>query len=251
LGYEIDKLTITANGEKLELKSNKFMMPATDVNIAATFKLADYKITVDIKNCKITVPETAHYGDTVVYELEVDYGYWVSQMSVKYSYSADKQYFIMPAEDLTITAEILRISHSVFFESDEWRVNLGDTVTLDIEPISGSRIELYFRDLWGTDVEVEMVGETSFIMPDSDVEVMYSYVKNTAVTESAADNLLVYPHGNTIIVENATEEIHVYDVMGRLVVETPHCDVSTEIHVNTAGLYIVKVGGVAKRVIVD
>ena len=90
-------------------------------------------------------------------------------------------------------------------------------------------------------------------MPDSDVEVMYSYVevKNTAVAESAADNLLVYAHGNTIIVENATDEICVYDAMGRLIVETPHCDVSTEIRMNTAGIYIVRVGSVVKRVMVN
>ena len=90
-------------------------------------------------------------------------------------------------------------------------------------------------------------------MPDSDVEVMYSYVevKNTAVAESAADNLLVYAHGNTIIVENATDEICVYDAMGRLIVETPHCDVSTEIRINRAGVYIVKTGNTAKRVMIN
>ena len=53
------------------------------------------------------------------------------------------------------------------------------------------------------------------------------------------------------LVENATDEISVYDAMGRLIVETPHCDVSTEIRVNTAGVYIVKVGNAAKRVVVN
>jgi len=36
-----------------------------------------------------------------------------------------------------------------------------------------------------------------------------------------------------------------------IIVESPHCDVSTEIRVNTSGLYIVKVGNVAKRVMVN
>ena len=40
---------------------------------------------------------------------------------------------------------------------------------------------------------------------------------NTAVSESAIDNLVVYAVGNTIIVENATEEIRVYNAMGALV----------------------------------
>ncbi len=252
LGYEIDKLTITADGEKLELKNNKFMMPATDVNIAATFKLVDYKINVDIKNGKITIPETAHYGDTVVYELELDYGYWVSSLSVDYSLFADKQYFIMPAEDITITAEILRIIRSVIFKNNEWYEYVGDTVTIDIEPRSGYRIELNFRNhVWGNDVEVEIVGETSFIMPDVDVDVDYSYERNTAVSESAADNFMVYAHGNTIVVENATDEIRVYDTMGRMVGRDAIHRVRAELQVNTAGLYIVKVGTVAKRVMVN
>lgn len=253
IGYELLSFSVKdTNDKNIQLADNKFLMPATDVNIAATFKLADYKITVDIENGKITVPETAHYGDTVMYEIVVDYGYWVSQLSVEYSHSEGKQHFIMPAEDLTITAEILRISHSVRFENDEWREYLGDTVTLDIEPSSGSRIELYFRDyIWNTDVEVELVGETSFIMPDSDVEVMYSYVKNTAVTETAANAVSIYAHGRTIVVENATEEISVYDAMGRIVCRDAINRVRTEIRVNTAGLYIVKVGTVAKRVMVN
>ena len=74
---------------------------------------------------------------------------------------------------------------------------------------------------------------------------------NTPVTETAANAVNIYAHGNTIVVENATDEISVYDAMGRLVVGMPHCDVSTEIRINTAGLYIVKVGNIAKRVMVN
>ena len=251
LGYEIDKLTITANGEKLELKNNKFMMPATDVNIAATFKLADYKITVDIKNCKITVPETAHYGDTVMYEIEVDYGYWVSSLSVDYSPFYDKQYFIMPAEDITITGEILRISRIVRYGYDEWREYVGDTVKFDIEPCSGYHVEFEaWNFMSGEIVEVKMVDGTSFIMPDSDIEVSYSYVKGAPVTETAANTINIYAHGNKIVVENATDEIFVYNAMGVLVCRDDACRVR-QITVNTPGVYIVKTGGTVKRVVVN
>ena len=73
----------------------------------------------------------------------------------------------------------------------------------------------------------------------------------TAISESAADNLKVYALGNTIVVENATDEISVYDAMGRLIGRDAINRVPTEIRVNTAGLYIVKVGNVAKRVMVN
>ena len=82
---------------------------------------------------------------------------------------------------------------------------------------------------------------------------------NTAVTETAANAVNIYAHGNTIVVENATDEICVYDAMGRLVCRDAARHVSmvaksgvrAEIHVNTAGLYIVKVGNIAKRVMVN
>ncbi|MBR3567237.1 MAG: leucine-rich repeat domain-containing protein [Salinivirgaceae bacterium] len=72
----------------------------------------------------------------------------------------------------------------------------------------------------------------------------------TAISESAADNLSVYAHHNTIIVENATEEIRVYNAMGALVGRDVACRVRAELQVNGAGVYIVKVGNVAKRVMV-
>ena len=73
----------------------------------------------------------------------------------------------------------------------------------------------------------------------------------TPVTEFAANAVSIYAYGKNIVVENAAEEIRVYDVMGRLIVETPHCDVSTEIRLNGIGVYIVKVGNIAKRVVIN
>jgi hypothetical protein len=251
LGYEVDKITITAGNEKLELKNNKFKMPLTDVTINATFKLADYKIIVDIKNAKITVPKTAHYGDTVEYELELDYGYWVSSLSVDYSLFDDKQYFIMPAEDITITGEILRISRIVRYGYDEWREYVGDTVKFDIEPRSGYHVEFEaWNFMSGEIVEVKMVDGTSFIMPDSDIEVSYSYVKGAPVTETAANTINIYAAGNKIVVENATDEIFVYNAMGVLVCRDDACRVR-QITVNTPGVFIVKTGGTVKRVVVN
>ena len=73
----------------------------------------------------------------------------------------------------------------------------------------------------------------------------------TAVAESAADNLQVYAHHNTIIVENATDEIRVYNAMGAVVCRDAIHRVRAEINVNGAGVYIVKVGTAAKRVMIN
>lgn len=73
----------------------------------------------------------------------------------------------------------------------------------------------------------------------------------TAISESAAGNLMVHAHGKSIIVENADDEIRVYDAMGRMVCRDAINRVRTELTVNTPGVYLVKVGNVTKRVMVN
>ena len=75
--------------------------------------------------------------------------------------------------------------------------------------------------------------------------------KGTAVAESAANAVTIYAHHNIIVVENATDEISVYDAMGRLVCKDATPCVRTELRVASAGVYIVKVGNAAKRVMVE
>ena len=74
---------------------------------------------------------------------------------------------------------------------------------------------------------------------------------NTAITESAANAVNIYAHHNTIVVENATDEIRVYNAMGALVGRDVACRVRAEIRINSTGVYIVKVGNVAKRVMIN
>ena len=81
----------------------------------------------------------------------------------------------------------------------------------------------------------------------------------TVISDNVADKLVVYAHGNTIVVENATEEIRIYNAMGALVCRDVARNVSTvaesdiraELQVNVAGVYIVKVGNAAKRVMIN
>ena len=75
----------------------------------------------------------------------------------------------------------------------------------------------------------------------------------TAVTESAT-SINIYAAGRTIVVENATDEIRVYDVMGRLVCRDAIHRVRTGItmiNVEKSGIYIVKIGTLAKKLIIE
>ena len=73
----------------------------------------------------------------------------------------------------------------------------------------------------------------------------------TAVGDSAANAVNIYAYGNTIVVENATDEIYVYNAMGALVGRDAINRVRTEIPINGPGVYIVKTGGIVKRVMVN
>ena len=77
------------------------------------------------------------------------------------------------------------------------------------------------------------------------------------INESAEQNVNIYTAGRTIVVENAADEISVYDVMGRLVARTGG-DVpwrvspkTTTINIEKSGVYIVRIGGFAKKVFVE
>ncbi len=81
-------------------------------------------------------------------------------------------------------------------------------------------------------------------------KVVWGY-KPTPITETAANAVNIYAYGRNIVVENATDEISVYDVMGKLICRDAINRVPTEIPVNTTGVYIVKVGNIAKRVVIN
>ena len=72
----------------------------------------------------------------------------------------------------------------------------------------------------------------------------------TDVSQSAANAVNIYAHGNTIVVENATDEIRIYNAMGALVGRDVARNVST-IKINNSDVYIVKTGNTVKRVVVN
>ena len=72
---------------------------------------------------------------------------------------------------------------------------------------------------------------------------------NTAIADDAANAVSIYAHHNIIVVENADAEIRVYNAMGALVATAN--DTNAEIRINVSGVYVVRVGNTAKRVMVN
>ena len=73
----------------------------------------------------------------------------------------------------------------------------------------------------------------------------------TAIDDDAAAEPIIYAVGRTIVVENSTSQITIYDSMGRLIVSDVANGERTELNVDVAGVYIVKVGNTVKRMMVE
>jgi Flp pilus assembly protein protease CpaA len=86
---------------------------------------------------------------------------------------------------------------------------------------------------------------------ESGGKVVWGSEMPTAVDSEASTNVKIYATSNIVIVENPKNEIFVYNAMGRLVGRDVACRVRAAITVKGAGVYIVKTGGVVKRVMVN
>ena len=63
--------------------------------------------------------------------------------------------------------------------------------------------------------------------------------------------LSIYTTSNTIVVENTTDAILVYDAMGRIICSDMAHGAYTEITINRAGVYIVCIGKVSKKIFIQ
>ena len=72
----------------------------------------------------------------------------------------------------------------------------------------------------------------------------------TAVNESNT-GINIYVVNHTIVVENATDEIFVYDSIGRLIARRDAWPRVSTININESGVYVIKIGSLAKKVIVE
>ena len=93
--------------------------------------------------------------------------------------------------------------------------------------------------------------DTVYITKTDTVYIEKETGKPTAINAAAATAVNIYAHHNIIVVENAEDEIRVYDAMGRLVCREAVNRDRAELRVNGTGIYIVKTGNTAKRVMIN
>lgn len=177
------------------------------------------------------------------------YGYHFTKWS---DGNTDNPRFVEVTSDCSFTAEFEVNNYSVLAEANA--VAMGK-VEGGAEYAYLSRTQLKAIPNDGYKFTAWSDGETEnprniLVYSDTTFTAVFVAVEATAVAESAAQ-INIYAAGKTIVIENATEEIRIYDAMGRMVCRDAINGVRNTINVKTTGVYIVKIGSTAKRVVVN
>ena len=214
-------------------------MPAEDLTVDAVWQINEYTLTYMVE-------------DTVYQSVKVKYNEKIDSIAapVKSGYLFNGWAGLpetMPAKDTTIVAQWQRNNFVITFDTQggstisKMTVEFNSIIVAPKDPTK----EGYIFDGWSPAIP------TTGVTDDMTFTAIWVAEALTAVVDNAIAEINIWSHGNTIVVENATDEIYVYNAMGGLVEkEAASLASTTTITINRPGLYIVKTGNVAKRVMV-
>ena len=232
-GYELDKLTVI--GAELNESNNTFTMPASDVIITATFKVAEYSVTATAgANGSITVSPPSNgsyysYDEPVTVTVTPYEGYYLASLTVggdpvyadyNWYYGYTCSFYIY--EDTTVSATFtdeLTVSVSCngsgrygtaavsgdYWQDDEFEY--GDTVYIECYPEDGYAVdEITVTDLvTGRSIAVsESFYEDYFYftMPEHPVRVYVKFIEGEYKV-----NVEKSEHGTVSVdIKNASED---------------------------------------------
>ncbi|MBR2194171.1 MAG: C10 family peptidase [Salinivirgaceae bacterium] len=214
------------------------MMPAEDLTVDAVWQINDYTLTY-------MVEDTVYKSVNVTYDEKIDSitvpektGYtfkgWVGLPET------------MPAMDTTVEAQWQINSYVVTFNTDggstisEVTVEYNSVIVTPENPTKDG----FIFDGWTPAIPTSGVTEDMTFT----AKWVVAPEPGTAIADNAIVGIRIWAHGNKIVVENSVDEILVYNAVGAEVGREVASPVST-ITINRPGLYIVKTGNIAKRVI--
>ena len=211
-----------------------------------------------------TVAATGHKADSVAFENVVE-----ATRTTVGTYDSVVYCSVCHVELTRTTVEVPQIlAETIKLTSKPNKVDYKQGEALDVK---GGKIAIGYSDKsteefeilagWVSGFDSQKVGEqkltVTFESVSSTLTTTFNVTvskaddnTNTAIDEDAANAVNIYAYKNTIVVENATDDILVYNTMGALICrDAMHC-VRKEIIISTPGVYIVKTGNTAKRVMV-
>ena len=212
-------------------------MPAEDLTVDAVWQINEYTLTYKVE-------------DTVYQSVKVKYNDKIDSIAapVKSGYLFNGWAGLpetMPAKDTTVVAQWQRNNFVITFDTQGGSTISKMTIEFNsiiVAPKDPTR-EGYIFDGWSPAIP------TTGVTDDMTFTAIWVAEALTAVDDNAIAEINIWAYGNTIVVENATEEIFVYNAMGA-VVGREFANPASTITINRPGLYIVKTGNTAKRVMV-
>ncbi|MCQ2216548.1 MAG: hypothetical protein MJZ31_11620, partial [Bacteroidales bacterium] len=191
VGYKLDAITVKdASNNAVAVTNGKFTMPASAVNVTASFSKIDYAVTTatGLTGGSVSADATAQYQDEVTVTVTPATGYKLDAISVKdasdNAVSVSNGKFTMPASAVNVSASFSKIDYAVTTATgltggsvsvDRLTAQYQDEVTVTATPAVG-----YVLDAISvTDASNNAVAVTNgkFTMPASAVNVTAQFVK--------------------------------------------------------------------------
>jgi len=206
-GYKLETLTVEkVGGGTVTVTNGKFTMPTDDVIVRATYELVDYNVEIDttITNGTVTVDKSiANMGNKIKLQIKGAIGYELDEVTVKGNTSnstitvskADYS-FVMPAENVTVSATFKKSSYKVsvapvangVITLSTYSASYGDVISFTITPDAGYEMDTVIVTTDDRMRAVIPLTGNSFVMPAGNVMITASFKQKIVVVAPATPN---------------------------------------------------------------
>ena len=239
--------SVTTATRTIEVKGN--------ATFSAVFAGNACELTVKAENGTVEGAGTYENGTEATLTAVADAGYIFSSWD---DGNTDNPRTVTVTGNKTYTATFKKALYAVVVKAENGQITgaadsleLGATVTLTAIADEGYHFVMWSDSVTENPRTVTITAELLQLVQTDSIEFTAIFEINTAIADEAAEDVNIFAFGNTIVVENATTDIFIYDAMGRLINRENASAQRTEIQVNGAGVYIVKTGNTAKRVMIN
>ena len=233
-----------------------------NATFAAEFAANTYELTLKGKNGKVEGAGTYEYGAEATLKATANAGYHFVKWS---DGETANPRTVTVTENKTITAKFAADSYVVSLNGNFGNITassntleFGATITLTAIPDEGYHFVKWSDENTDNPRTVTLTLELIQQVQESGFEFTAIFEKDeevidpgTAVADETVEAVNIFAFGNTVVVENATDYIYVYNAMGSLINRVAPEAGRTEIQVNGAGVYVVKTGNAAQRVMIN
>ncbi|MBR4841391.1 MAG: leucine-rich repeat protein [Paludibacteraceae bacterium] len=217
-------------------------------------------MTVDLSKVECELTETTPQEN----KLETSrYIYAVSSKKVVENFDVERRAFAYPTELGKVEMERLIVEELAGNRPMMLHCYTADkssdhAMVLDGARFVDGRLQVHLLFGWRGDYDGWLYLwepiNTTMINLDNEYRGIETYLPmndNAVVDNQSNGDITLYTLPHTIVVENATSAIRVYDSMGRLIARRDDVHIVSTIDVKDSGVYIVEIGGVSQKVLVE